>query len=125
MNADILNMLKRLAVENRSTACVGCGYEHNCGIHGCAVIKAAMEKIENPEKVAIAQIVFDEEEMREIAEECVHELVDKLVSAKCSFCRNETKMIWSYERFGYTAFCPVCGNTIDFCSNDPRSDTQN
>ena len=25
--------------------CLGCGHEHNCGIHGCAVIRQAAERL--------------------------------------------------------------------------------
>ena len=32
---DLLAALRRLKVETGSLVCVGCGYEHNCGIHGC------------------------------------------------------------------------------------------
>lgn len=30
---------QRLKVETGSLVCVGCGYEHNCGIHGCAILR--------------------------------------------------------------------------------------
>lgn len=35
---DLLAALRRLKVETGSLVCVGCGYEHNCGIHGCAIL---------------------------------------------------------------------------------------
>lgn len=44
---EIIRQLKTLAVERRPTACLGCGLEHNCSIHGCAVIKAAIEILKN------------------------------------------------------------------------------
>ena len=28
-------------------ACLGCGHEHNCDIHGCAIIREAAERIES------------------------------------------------------------------------------
>lgn len=46
----IIKQLKQLAVENRPYACIGCGYEHNCSIHGCAVIKLAIIKLEEKEE---------------------------------------------------------------------------
>ena len=30
-----------------SLMCLGCGYEHNCSIHGCALLRKAVETIEN------------------------------------------------------------------------------
>lgn len=41
----LIAALKRLKVVTGSLACQGCGYEHNCGIHGCALIHAAIDRI--------------------------------------------------------------------------------
>ena len=41
----LVTALKRLKVETGSLVCQGCGYEHNCGIHGCALISAAIDRI--------------------------------------------------------------------------------
>lgn len=41
-----MEALKRLKVETGSLACSGCGKEHNCGIHGCAIIRDALEHME-------------------------------------------------------------------------------
>lgn len=43
---DLLQELRRLKVETGSLACMGCGHEHNCGVHGCAIIRAAADRIE-------------------------------------------------------------------------------
>lgn len=43
---DLLQALRRLKVETGSLACMECGHEHNCGVHGCAIIRAAAERIE-------------------------------------------------------------------------------
>lgn len=37
----LLAALKQLKVETGSLACAGCGHEHNCGIHGCAILREA------------------------------------------------------------------------------------
>lgn len=42
---ELLRALERLKVEIGSLACLGCGHEHNCGVHGCAVIRAARDRI--------------------------------------------------------------------------------
>lgn len=44
---DLLQALRRLKVETGSLACLGCGHEHNCDIHGCAIIREAAESIES------------------------------------------------------------------------------
>ena len=33
--------------DRESVLCLGCGYEHNCGISGCAVMRAAADAMEN------------------------------------------------------------------------------
>lgn len=42
----LIAALKQLKVETGRLACLGCGYEHNCGIHGCAIIRDAVEALE-------------------------------------------------------------------------------
>lgn len=32
--------------ETGSLVCLGCGHEHNCGIHGCALLREAAERID-------------------------------------------------------------------------------
>lgn len=47
MNAEkIISALKGLKVQTGSLACMGCGQEHNCGIHGCAIVLAAIQELE-------------------------------------------------------------------------------
>lgn len=43
---EILQALRRLQVETGSLACLGCGLEHNCGTHGCAILREAADMIE-------------------------------------------------------------------------------
>ena len=41
-----LAALRRLRVETGSLACFGCGHEHNCSTHGCAILRNAVEHME-------------------------------------------------------------------------------
>lgn len=41
----LVRALGHLNVETGSLACLGCGYEHNCSTHGCAIINAAIEQL--------------------------------------------------------------------------------
>ena len=34
---ELIRQLSRMKVQTGSLVCLGCGLEHNCGIHGCAV----------------------------------------------------------------------------------------
>ena len=43
---NLIDALRKLAVHTGSLVCLGCGYEHNCDIHGCALIRAAREQLE-------------------------------------------------------------------------------
>lgn len=42
---ELIKELKRIAVVDK-LRCLGCGYEHNCGIHGCQIIKEAVRQLE-------------------------------------------------------------------------------
>lgn len=41
-----LAALRRLRVETGSLVCFGCGHEHNCSTHGCAILRNAVEHME-------------------------------------------------------------------------------
>lgn len=43
---NLIDALRKLAVHTGSLVCLGCGYEHNCDIHGCAIVRAAIERLE-------------------------------------------------------------------------------
>lgn len=45
-DVEILEALSHLKVQTGSLACMGCGYEHNCGVHGCTILREAAELIE-------------------------------------------------------------------------------
>ncbi len=38
---ELIKALGRLKVQTGSLACLGCGHENNCGVHGCALIREA------------------------------------------------------------------------------------
>lgn len=41
-----IKLLKSISVETGSLVCLGCGYEHNCGVRGCAILRGAVDKLE-------------------------------------------------------------------------------
>ncbi len=43
---ETMQALRRLKVKTWSLACLGCGYEHNCFVHGCAILRNAEEHME-------------------------------------------------------------------------------
>ena len=42
---NLVSALRRLRVETGSIACLGCGHEHGCSVHGCAIIREAADLI--------------------------------------------------------------------------------
>lgn len=50
-NAELAAALRRIAPETGSLVCLGCGYEHNCGIHGCALLHEATERIKRMDEM--------------------------------------------------------------------------
>ena len=42
----LIEALNRLKVETGSLACLGCGYENNCSINGCAIIRKAIRALD-------------------------------------------------------------------------------
>lgn len=42
----LLEALARLRVETGSLACLGCGHEHNCSVHGCQILREAAAQLE-------------------------------------------------------------------------------
>jgi hypothetical protein len=43
---EIIKALKRNMVETGSLICIGCGREHNCSTHGCAIMREAADALE-------------------------------------------------------------------------------
>ena len=45
---EIIKALRRLKVNTGAFAlnCLGCGYEHSCGVHGCRVLREAADRLE-------------------------------------------------------------------------------
>ena len=64
-NEEIVKWLRSKKVETGSLLCLGCGHEHNCGIHGCAIMRAAADAMENlqTENAALHQIAEKQADM--------------------------------------------------------------
>ena len=43
---ELINALRRGMVETGSLLCLGCGHEHNCSTHGCAIMRQAADALE-------------------------------------------------------------------------------
>ena len=43
--AELISALRRMKAETGSLVCLGCGYENSCSVKGCALIRAAADRI--------------------------------------------------------------------------------
>ena len=43
---EIIKALRRIAVNTGTLNCLGCGYEHSCGVHGCRMLREAADRLE-------------------------------------------------------------------------------
>lgn len=62
---ELIKALRSLKIQTNSFACLGCGHEHNCGIHGCAIIREAAEKL------GYFNTVFPEDAVLKLAGQCL------------------------------------------------------
>lgn len=62
---ELIKALRSLKIQTNSFACLGCGHEHNCGIHGCAIIREAAEKL------GYFNTVFSEDAVLKLAGQCL------------------------------------------------------
>lgn len=62
---NLIRALRKLKIETGSLACMECGHEHNCGIHGCAIIREAAEQLGD------FNAVFNEETIVRLAGRCL------------------------------------------------------
>lgn len=51
---EIVAGLRWQRVETGSIACLGCGWENSCGVHGCRIMREAADMLENDESQAVA-----------------------------------------------------------------------
>ena len=56
---ELLQALRRMMPETGSLNCLGCGHEHSCSTHGCAICREAIELIEQL-SAEIARRIQDE-----------------------------------------------------------------
>lgn len=82
---ELIRALRRIKVRTGSLVCLGCGYEHNCGVHGCAILREAGERLREQDEELI-QAQANAEHYKDERDRAVGQL-RKL--ADCSTCRKE------------------------------------
>lgn len=89
---EITRALRWLRVETGSLACASCGHEHNCDLHGCAIIRAAGNLLNNQRALidALKQANDDHRDMLAARERAAcPAAVDRLMESICDRCRYE------------------------------------
>ena len=107
---EILKQLRRSMVQTGSLACLGCGYEHNCSVHGCRIMREAADLIEKltgrcvryAEEIAVLQ---ERQKWVPVKERLPESAGDYLCWVKyCNMVTGETEKM---QRTGY--FTPLGG----------------
>lgn len=76
----LIKRLRDISMQTGSLCCFGCGYEHNCSIHGCAVLKEAAAAL-----CALTDEVFGLKAELETARAERDAAIDDL-SGQCEYC---------------------------------------
>ena len=75
---ELLEALPQMAPIPGSTFCLGCGYEHNCSIHGCAIVNLAVQEIQSlAQENKALQMRLDVEHTAEIDAQAVIDFLRK------------------------------------------------
>lgn len=122
-DADLIQALKRIKVQTGSLICLGCGHEHNCGVHGCAVIREAAQRLEEyhqgkehidpkPSELCGTPMLRCRPERYERYEECGMNENGEILYSKRVMVDEES----------YAMYCPACGKRLcsrftSFCPN--------
>lgn len=97
--------LYRLKVETGSLACMGCGYEHNCSIHGCAILREAEQM------ASIMSERFNENTLLATAAQVLDTTVDRLREA--AKADRDGRLVVLPCRMGETVFAIKRGRIME------------
>lgn len=71
---ELIKALNHMKVQTGSLMCLGCGYEHSCGLHGCAIIREAADRLEHLNHFdntqsykMLKKLRYAQEDMRKVA----------------------------------------------------------
>lgn len=81
---DIIRELKRISIDNHR--CFGCGREHSCSTRGCAIVRAAADRLGELEQIAV---LAEETRARLIRAGEVIKAMATRGEESCDFCFNK------------------------------------
>lgn len=65
---ELIAALQQMKVETGSLVCQGCGHEHSCGVHGCAVMRMAADLLTRDAR-AIRRLQKEAKDLRRLLQE--------------------------------------------------------
>lgn len=96
---ELIKALGQMKVQTGSLACLGCGHEHNCSVHGCALIREAAAQL-----YGLYSAVDDMVEQRDKAveqlrrqgdcESCKHDRLCGMDGDLCAACTTGQHWEW-------------------------------
>ena len=115
----LLDALKQLKVQTGSLVCMGCGHEHNCGIHGCAIIREAMDYIVDLETTYRTEMCEDSYDCMELGK-----VRKALQVAEARAEKAEKERDAAVERIRQDRWCEDCKYqpVFSLCENDGMCD---
>ena len=118
MEHEFERQLRALAIERRPEACLGCGFEHGCSVHGCAVIHAAVNRLAAYEETRLEpedmKKAFNEDATLKLAGQILGMSPDRLLELAQADREGRVKTDPKARK------CPKCGKMRLF----PRIDWQ-
>jgi hypothetical protein len=98
---ELVKALKNLQVQTGSLVCLGCGHEHGCGMHGCAILRDSANLLESMQeeldRVKAERDAAVEDLKKAIFDDCTN---------SCTFCAHQNPKLEA----------PYC--LAYFCEND-------
>lgn len=93
---ELIEALERMESETGSLedslCCLGCGHEHNCGVHGCAVIREAIKTAK------LYQAAYKVLERQRDCDTCLYNNPCGMDDLRCTVCTRGQK--WRWDRGG-------------------------
>ena len=105
---EMVEALRKCSVQTGSLMCLGCGHEHNCGIHGCAILRDAADLLEHYQQ-ALAALAK--------ANTFICRRNEALWTDYDAVCRERAQLLEDFEKSLLGDPCEYCGN---FTEDDTR-----
>ena len=122
MEHEFERQLRTLAIERRPEACLGCGFEHGCSVHGCAVIHAAAERLAAYEETRLEpedmKKAFNEDATLKLTGQALGMSPDRL--RELAQAEKEGRLVvlsepmkpMVYKPNDTDVYCPSCGESL-------------